>query len=267
MTKRYFALATLIFPLIGSLLAIPPSERSDSPACGLTWGTQASQVPELASRLTRSGPELIERQLKFQKKQYAYTIFAPNGRDHSRALPVLLLLHGAGGNGSEVLSAWQDFARNNEIILIAPNLPLDPVFEPIAPQFFRAVVDDVAADWSIDPHRAYVFGHSMGGYLAFDAAAFDSDSFAAVAVHASFIAPDYVGIVEHVKRKIPIALYIGERDLAVPLNRVRATKELLLSRGFPLHYVEIPGHDHDYYAVSKKLNRDIWDFLRKQRLP
>lgn len=43
----------------------------------------------------------------------------------------------------------------------------------------------------------------MGGYLAFDAAMLESEYFAAVAVHASFISEDYVGL--------PIAIYMATR--------------------------------------------------------
>ncbi|MGH9763945.1 MAG: alpha/beta hydrolase-fold protein, partial [Blastocatellia bacterium] len=154
----------------------------------------------------------------------------------------------------------------NEILLIAPNLPRDPAFEPIAPEFFKRIVDTVAHEAPVDPHRTYVFGHSMGGYLAFDAAMFDSDYFAAVAVHASFIAPDYLDILDRAKRKIPIALYIGTDDKLVRLADVRRTRDLLLARGFPLQYEELKNHDHDYYAISRAINNDVWAFFRKQRL-
>ncbi len=179
----------------------------------------------------------------------------------------MLLLHGAGGRGEDLLEPWRDVARNNGILLIAPDLPRDPAFEDIAPEFFRRLTSAVEAEWSVDKRRVYVFGHSMGGYLAFDAAMFDADVFAAAAIHASFIAPDYEGIVDRAARKIPIALYIGDADQAVPVQKVRATRELLPAHGFPLHSLELPGHDHNYGAMSGKINSDAWKFLSKQRLP
>ena len=158
-------------------------------------------------------------------------------------------------------------ARNNGILLIAPDLPRDAEFEDAAPEFFRRLTSAVEGEWSVDKRRVYVFGHSMGGYLAFDAAMFDADVFAAAAVHASYIAPAYAGIVDRAARKIPIALYIGDADQAVPIGKVRATRELLLANGFPLHYLELRGHDHNYGAMSGKINSDAWEFLSKQRLP
>ena len=60
---------------------------------------------------------------------------------------------------------------------------------------FKCVVEDAGRQVAIDRRRVYVFGHSMGGYLAYDAATLDSEYFAAVAVHAMGIAEEYVSIV------------------------------------------------------------------------
>ena len=165
------------------------------------------------------------------------------------------------------MEPWRAMALHNGILLIAPDLPRDAAFEDIAPEFFRRLTGAVEAEWSVNKRRVYVFGHSMGGYLAFDAAMFDADVFAAAAIHASFIAPDYAGIVDRAARKIPIALYIGDADQAVSIENVRATRELLLAHGFPLHYLELPGHDHNYGAMSGKINLDAWEYLSKRRLP
>ncbi len=214
-----------------------------------------------------SVPGVAERHLEFRRKLYPYLVYSPNGSDRTRELPALLLLHGAGGSGVDLLEPWRGMARNNGILLIAPDLPRDAEFEDAAPEFFRRLASAVEGEWSVDKRRVYVFGHSMGGYLAFDAAMFDADVFAAAAVHASYIAPAYAGIVDRAARKIPIALYIGDADQAVPIGKVRATRELLLANGFPLHYLELRGHDHNYGAMSGKINSDAWEFLSKQRLP
>lgn len=213
--------------------------------------------------LAASGQQSTQH-VEFQKRKWPYQLFSPADRNHPA--PAILLLHGAGGSGAEMIAAWVRFAAENGIVLIAPDLPRKPEFEDIAPAFFRAVVDSAARKSRIDSERRFVFGHSMGGYLAFDAAVFDADYFAAVAVHASYIAPEYTGILERATRRTPIALYIGDRDPLVAVANVRGTRDLLTARGFPLHYVELPGHDHDYWALSEKINADAWQFLERQRL-
>jgi len=197
------------------------------------------------------------------RSKFRYLVYSP---ERTQPLPAILLLHGAGDAPSDFLSAWKSFAKKQKIVLIAPELPRDPRFEDIAPEVFRCVVDDAKKQERIDPDRVYVFGNSMGGYLAYDAAMFDSEYFAAVAVHAMGISPEYFGILEKAQRKTPIAIYIGDQDPLVPLAKVRATRDLLEKDGFPVHYVELKGHDHNFYVMADRVSEDAWKFLSEQRL-
>ena len=136
----------------------------------------------------------------------------------------------------------------------------------MAPAVFRCVLKDAAAFTALDAKQIYLFGHSMGGYLAYDGAMFDSDLFAAVAVHAMGIEPAYDGIVKNATRKTPIKIYIGDQDQFVPLAGVRRTRDLLLREGFPVEYQEMNGHDHNYYTLAEKINADAWKFFLRHRL-
>ncbi|HYW66559.1 MAG TPA: alpha/beta fold hydrolase [Candidatus Dormibacteraeota bacterium] len=196
--------------------------------------------------------------------QFRYLLLVP---EKESALPALLLLHGSGDSPWPMVDAWRQQAKKNKIILIAPELPLRRDFETAAPLVFKCVVEDAKRFATVEAKRVYVFGNSMGGYLAYDAAAFDSEYFAAVAVHAMGIDPDYDGILDAATRKTPIAIYMGERDPLVSLKNVRRTRELLQSKGFSVHYVELKDHDHNYYGVAERINPDIWDFLSGKSLP
>jgi poly(3-hydroxybutyrate) depolymerase len=184
-----------------------------------------------------------------------------------RALPAVMLLHGAGDRAAHMVEAWERFAAKKKIILLAPELPREKKYEGAAPQVFRCVVEDAKQWVHIDPRRVYLFGNSMGGYLAYDAAMFESQYFAAVAVHAMRIADEYRWIVERAQRKMPIAIYIGDRDQYFSVDSVRKTRDLLRKAGFPVHYVEMINHDHDYYARSEEINDYAWKFLKENILP
>jgi len=197
-----------------------------------------------------------------------YLVFSPKGGAQTQdALPVVLLLHGAGDIPENMVDAWKDFAKKNSIILLAPELPRDPKFEDAAPKVFHCVVEDARQSLAVDPTRIYIFGNSMGGYLAYDAAMFESQYFAAVAVHAMRIADDYTGIVTHALRKTPISIYIGDQDQFFKEPDVRKTRDLLRNAGFPVRYVELRGHDHNYYAISDHINQDVWKFFVENPLP
>jgi predicted esterase len=194
-----------------------------------------------------------------------YLSFVPAGSDHT--LPVLLLLHGAGDDAANFIRPWEELAREKKIVLLAPQLPRELSFETVSPKVFRCVVEDAKKLAPVDSHRIYLFGNSMGGYLAYDGALLESEYFAAAAIHAMGIDDDYAGIVSQAKRKIPIAIFTGDRDELVSLKQVKKTRDLLEKSGFPMHYREIPKHGHNYYEFSDSINREAWDFLESNPLP
>jgi predicted esterase len=196
--------------------------------------------------------------------KYEYRLFAIPG---SQPQPAILLLHGAGDEAENFIQPWIKFAKQDGIVLIVPQLSRDPKFEDVAIPVFRCIVADAEQKASIDSSRVYVFGHSAGGYLAYDTATLDSQFYAAVAVHGMLIGDDYYSIVEKATRKTPIAIYIGDHDQYSSVKNVERTRDWLLKNGFPVHYVLLPGHDHNYYAISDKINTDAWDFLSQYRLP
>jgi predicted esterase len=195
---------------------------------------------------------------------YSYHLFAPAP---STVSPAILLLHGAGDDAGNFIHAWMGLAKKESVVLIAPQLDRNPKFEDVALPAFRCIIGDAAKFAPIDPKRIYIFGHSAGGYLAYDGATLDSQFYAAVAVHAMEINSDYTGIVSKAKRKTPIAIYIGDRDEFFSLERVRKTRDLLIHAGFPVHYVELKKHGHDYYYLSDQINLDAWNFLKDKQLP
>ena len=210
------------------------------------------------------GSDVSSRVAHCKEGDSKYLVFQPEG---TNPMPALLLLHGSGDRPSPMIDAWKKLAKKEHLILIAPELPLDPKFEEAAPAIFRCDVEDAKQAAPIDARRVYVFGHSMGGYLAYDAATLASEYFAAVAVHAMRIADDYAWIADKATRKTPVAIYIGDRDQFVPLDGARKTRDLLKKSGFSVHYVELLGHDHNYYALADQINSDAWKFLRQAQLP
>jgi poly(3-hydroxybutyrate) depolymerase len=183
------------------------------------------------------------------------------------AQPAIVLLHGAGDQAANMIEAWRHMAEKQKIVLLAPELPRDPKFENAAPGVFRCVVEDARHIAKIDPQRVYIFGNSMGGYLAYDAAMYQSKYFAAIAVHAMTIADEYASIVEIPKRKMPVAMYIGDHDQFFSVDSMLKTRNMLRKEDFPVHYVELVNHDHNYYDKSGEINADAWKFFKDIRLP
>jgi poly(3-hydroxybutyrate) depolymerase len=55
-------------------------------------------------------------------------------------------------------------------------------------------------------------------------------------------------------------------DQFFPIASVRATRDVLAERGFPVELTEIPNHDHWYYDIAPRINRQAWEFLAKHAL-
>ncbi len=67
-------------------------------------------------------------------------------------------------------------------------------------------------------------------------------------------------------RKIPVAIVVGDRDQFFPLKDVTATHDALKRAGFPVALTVMPGHDHNYYDSSARINAAAWDFLEAVQL-
>jgi poly(3-hydroxybutyrate) depolymerase len=199
--------------------------------------------------------------------------FAGNSRtwysfvpDSEGPMPVLVLLHGSGRNGQIMVDSWKDLAAKEHFILAAPDA-LDSAgwnTGPDSPEFLHAVVEEVAARHAIDRGRIYLFGHSAGAAFSLVLSLVDSEYFAAAAVHAGALRPDQYNLFQYAERKMPVAIWVGDRDPNFPLDLVGATKQEFERHGNPLQLSIIPMHDHNYYAISDEVNKRAWDFLKPQ---
>jgi predicted esterase len=235
----------------------------------MTWLLRIFVCPTLLTLFALALPgvasEFPRQAVRCDGRDMEYVVYIP--ANANGPLPVLMLLHGAGDEAEHFIQAWKSFAQKKQIVLIAPQLPRDRTLEYHIPKILPCLVEDVRKQANLDSHRIYLFGYSMGGYLAYDGALLDSNYFAAAAVHAMGIDDDYASIVQRATRKIPISISIGDRDQMVSLAQVRKTRDLLKKSGFPVEYKEIFDHNHNYYEISATINDDVWHFLEKYRLP
>jgi poly(3-hydroxybutyrate) depolymerase len=183
-------------------------------------------------------------------------------------MPVVVLLHGSGRNGEIMAQAWKNLAGREGFIVAAPDAfgsaGWGSLVDP--PEFFRAVVDQVKALYPVDENRIYLFGHSAGAAYALFLAIMDSDLFAATSIHAGALQANPDGLFEQADRKMPIAIWVGDRDPNFPVDTVMATKRLYESNGYHIELAVIPNHDHDYYVISDEINGKAWRFLKNFQL-
>jgi poly(3-hydroxybutyrate) depolymerase len=198
----------------------------------------------------------------------AYYLFVPDKLTKDHPAPLLVLLHGSGRNGASLTDKWKDLAKKEGIILLGPDaLNTQGWSSPVdGPDFLHNLITELLSKYPIDARRIYLFGHSAGASFALYMALFESEYFAAAAIHAGALTAQDSVIVERAKRKIPIHIAVGTVDSFFPLADVRATRDMLNSNDFNTQLIEMPNHDHWYYDLAPKINATAWTFLKEQKL-
>jgi poly(3-hydroxybutyrate) depolymerase len=221
----------------------------------------ALSVPTWAQKIRKES-------IKSEGRNRTYYLFVPQNVSAEHPAPLLLLLHGSNRNGLSLMEKWKDLASKEGIVLVAPDA-LDPAAWTTpsdGPDFLHDLLSDLKASFPIDARRMYLFGHSGGATFALYMALYESEYFAATAIHAGMLPTEGSSAIDLAKRKIPIYIAVGTVDPFFPLNNVRITRDVLNKRGFDVQLVEMKGHDHWYYDLAPKINADAWEFLKQHKL-
>ena len=115
-------------------------------------------------------------------------IYRPPGLSLSKAVPLVLALHGSGGNaqGMEGQTKLEELARQKGFVLVIPDSATDPPWQdPGDISYIAGLLASVDKAQNIDRQRQYVTGFSAGGREAYAIACRLSAQFAAVAVVSS----------------------------------------------------------------------------------
>ncbi len=179
-------------------------------------------------------------QFKFEHggRERGYWLQVPPAYDGHKQLPLVIVFHGAGGEGKGTARAtlWNDKADHEGFLVVAPDgTPAFPEREAnfrTNPRlwndgsgrgamgrlniddvgFIAALLDDLQQRLSIDPRRIYATGFSNGAGMTFNLASKLSTRLAAVAPVAS-----HCWLAEpHLERAIPTLYMIGTADPLVP---------------------------------------------------
>ncbi len=157
-----------------------------------------------------------------------YYLYVPSAYPSTDPLPVMLVLHGAGGPGTAPSAAanlrthWAASAEAGGFIVVAPIASgsqggwVPSVDYPM----FQSVIDDVAGHYNIDLSRIHGWGFSAGGHVMHDLALHNyasvpnSETFAAYGISAGVLPalvcdgqsqPSCASFLPQVTRKIPAA--------------------------------------------------------------
>lgn len=195
-------------------------------------------------------PAAAQQEKKSEKAKLNYLLYLPPGYEKAeKPLPLILFLHGAGETGSDLkkvkihgppklIEKKKDF----EFIVVSPQAPT----RGWKSESLLALLDDVEKQYKVDKDRVYVTGLSMGGYGTWSLAAAAPGRFAA-------IAPICGGGNPRTAEKLkglPIWVFHGAKDTAVPLKRSEDMVQALKDAGHEVKFTVYPNAGHDSWTTS-----------------
>lgn len=232
----------------------------------------------------------LDRVVTVAGHDYPYQVYVPSTYSPDRAWPVILFLHGAGERGVDGLlqtavglgdAVRRDPARFPSLIVL-PQAPPDSQWAGLPARAAMAALDATMAAYSTDPTRVYLTGMSMGGNGSWYLAYRHPERFAAVVPvcgwasdHPRFSHPDATipadegDPFEALARRltdVPVWLFHGEVDAAVPVSESRSAAAALEAAGADVRYTELPGVGHNAWDPaygSIELTR--WLFSQRRR--
>jgi predicted esterase len=193
-----------------------------------------------------------------------YRIFIPNGYDAAQPVPLVVALHGAGGDENDFFDDFpqaplQPEVQRHGFILVCPK-GREPHsgYRGAAGQDVFDVLAEVRRQYRIDAGRIYLMGHSMGAYATWRLAMEHPDLFAALGPISGGGDPQNMAKIRH----IPQYIVHGANDQTVPVAQSRAMAEAARQAHVDVVYVEVPGAGHYDAAIGQF--GPMLDFFAKQ---
>jgi phospholipase/carboxylesterase len=171
-------------------------------------------------------------------------LFVPSGYRPDRPLPLVAMLHGAGGDAPGALAPFADRADEAGVVLVAPesrgrtwDVLEDGFGADVA--FVGRAVDHVVHRLAIDPQRVAVEGFSDGASYALGLGLANGDLFGRVVA----FSPGFVPPGRRVGRP-KVFVSHGVDDRVLPIDRCsRRIVPELRGKEYDVRYVEFPeGH-------------------------
>ena len=238
----------------------------------------------------RAETGFINRTVMLEGMRLPYQVYIPANYSEKEPWPVILFLHGSGERGLDGLrqtivglapAIRADPARFPAIVVL-PQAPPDSSWTGRPARAAMAALDAVTKEYRTDADRVYLTGLSMGGHGVWYLAYRHPERFAAVAPVCGWVSklpqfPQRAHVVppndgppfESLARKlksVPIWIFHGELDTAVPVNESRQAADALKAAAANVRYTEFLGTNHNSwdptYASVEFTN---WLFAQRRK--
>jgi predicted esterase len=190
-----------------------------------------------------------------------YRVFVPSNYNAAKPTPMVVALHGMGGDENSYFVAYDNGIVKREaeargyLVVCPKGRGSASMYAGEAEKDVMDVIAAMRRDYNVDADRIYLTGHSMGGYGTWSLAPKYPDLFAALAPIAGGGNPQALSKIKHV----PQIVIHGDKDPTVPVERSRVMVKAAQELGIKIKYIEVPGGNHTDIAVPAQ--KDIFDWF------
>lgn len=187
-------------------------------------------------------------------------------KNPNKRYPMMLFLHGSAERGDDLEKVTKHgpptlIKKGTKLpfIIIAPQCPKGEMWQSTS---LKALLDECLKKYPIDPARIYLTGLSMGGYGAWRMATEYPELFAAIVPICGGGDPQDA---ERIKN-LPIWVFHGDLDNAVPVEKSREMVKALKKLGSKVKYTEYKDVGHGSWGPAYN-NMELYSWLLEQKLP
>jgi phospholipase/carboxylesterase len=242
-------------------------------ACGLGRVGDEPAADPAAARLLHSAGRILARpttagppdlggggvvRLGLSESERDGVLYLPSGPRAERPAPLLLVLHGATGNGRQAIRGLERLAEERGVILLAPDsrdYTWDIVLRGFGPdvEFLDRALGRAVSVRRVDPARVAIGGFSDGASYALSLGLANGDLFSRVIAFSP-------GFLADVKRRGSPRLFVshGTRDEILPIDTCgRRIANDARRLGYDVRFVEFDGG----HAVPAEVAQTAMDWL------
>ncbi len=228
----------------------------------------------------------LNRSLTIGGEEYAYQVYIPADYSPATKWAVVVDLHGGGSGGRDGLrqtrNGLANAIRNHPdwlpIIGLFPQSPDSDEWKGFNAELVIAELDATLREYNGEHDRVYLTGLSMGGLGVYQLARDYPDRFAALVVSCSSplrppmvfkraglpdidrSASGFASVAEEMP-ELPIWIFHGTEDDAVPFNEAQMMVAALEEVGREPRFTEYPGKDHRGGCGLPYLEEELWSWL------
>ncbi|MGV7219992.1 MAG: hypothetical protein ACQ9MH_00550 [Nitrospinales bacterium] len=203
-------------------------------------------------------------EIKVNDKPYSYALHVPETAQPGKTYPLIVILHGAGGNGDAILPQWIERLQD-DFIIACPSYPMGAWWSFNAEDLVLELIGDIQASYPVDHNKVILAGLSNGAIGAYMIGMFHPDRFAGIVPIAGSITERYMHFLINLKNT-PVYMIQGEFDSFFPIKYSRRVNTILTDMKYPVVYLEHSekGRGHGGHFLPDGEVPALIDWMKKQ---